>query len=222
MRSSTQMMPNLPREPSTKSLEVMGVRLPAIWGEKTGYVQFFQIFHGIIDNWRLYQTFSGHYANVKVGNVGYRKIQSRTAYSPATQNKMLANFCPGLKNCSRWGLNLIHKINIAQNILSIAQRKFLPWQTHACRPARAQTWGWEFPRWCRVLGRAGWRNDISTEALTKWDLKDLENSSQILKRKGGLESACMVENEQKSNPKTCVKLLGRGIEEGHFLLQAFE
>ena len=42
----------------------------------------------------LYQTFSGHYANVKVGNVGYRKIQSRTAYSPATQNKMLANFCP--------------------------------------------------------------------------------------------------------------------------------
>ena len=42
----------------------------------------------------VYQTFSGHHANVKVGNVGYRKIQSRTAYSPATQNKMLANFCP--------------------------------------------------------------------------------------------------------------------------------
>ena len=42
----------------------------------------------------MYQTFSGHYTNVKVGNVGYRKIWSRTAYSPAAQNKMLANFCP--------------------------------------------------------------------------------------------------------------------------------
>ena len=29
-----------------------------------------------------------------MGNVGYRKNQSRTAYSPATQNKKLANFCP--------------------------------------------------------------------------------------------------------------------------------
>ena len=35
----------------------------------------------------LYQTFSGHCANVEVGNVGYRKIHSRTAYSPAAQNE---------------------------------------------------------------------------------------------------------------------------------------
>ena len=31
MRSSTQMIPNLPRLFSIRSLEVMGVRLPSIW-----------------------------------------------------------------------------------------------------------------------------------------------------------------------------------------------
>ena len=37
---------------------------------------------------------------MEVGNVGYRKTRYRTAYSPATQNEMLANFCPGKnKNC---------------------------------------------------------------------------------------------------------------------------
>ena len=35
----------------------------------------------------LYQTVSGHYTNDGVGNVGYRKIHSRTAYSPAAQNE---------------------------------------------------------------------------------------------------------------------------------------
>ena len=41
------------------------------------------------------QTVSGHYTNGEgMGNVGYRKNQSRAAYSPATQNKKLANFCP--------------------------------------------------------------------------------------------------------------------------------
>ena len=54
----------------------------------------------IFQSWcELYQTFSGHHANEEVGNVGYRKIQSRTAYSPATQDGQLANFCPN--NSSR-------------------------------------------------------------------------------------------------------------------------
>ena len=61
------------------------------------------IVHFPFFGWIMYQTFSGHCANVEVGNVGYRKIQSRTAYSPATQNEQLANFCPW----SLWLLGLI-------------------------------------------------------------------------------------------------------------------
>ena len=87
IKSSTQMMPNLPREPSMRSLEVIGVRLPLIWmgNPLISWKKKLQIC--VIKILGVYQTVSGHYTNDGVGNVGYRKIHSRTAYSPAAQNE---------------------------------------------------------------------------------------------------------------------------------------
>ena len=79
-----------------RSLEVIGVRLPLIWvGNHLISREKLEMYViKILDFLCMYQTVSGHYTNDGVGNVGYRKIHSRTAYSPAAQNEQLANFCP--------------------------------------------------------------------------------------------------------------------------------
>ena len=56
-------------------------------GESFGFLRKITDLCNKNSGFSLYQTVSGHYTNDGVGNVGYRKIHSRTAYSPAAQNE---------------------------------------------------------------------------------------------------------------------------------------